>query len=68
LATKPMLNKAAEAKPNILRSITGEFSMIRFAQIDPIDHDRVHDHRDSVDLLYGIINCALWEFCEFSDE
>ena len=68
LAAKLMLKRAAEAKPNIVRSITVAFSMIHFAQIGSNDRDRVHDHRDWVDPLYGIIDCALWEFCEFSNE
>ena len=42
--------------------------MILLTLIKSNNRDRVHDHRDQVAPLYGIIDCAFWEFCEFSNE
>jgi hypothetical protein len=41
--------------------------------LSPVNHDpvsfgrrdRVHVAHERVDLVYGIIVCVLWEFCEF---
>jgi hypothetical protein len=66
--TIPTVRREAATQPNILQPLIEVVSLDSRCPERLYRDDRVHVGRDRVDLLYGIIVCVLWEFCEFLSE